>query len=172
MTFKKITAYIAAAALTVTALFSLSSCRDSEDGGEGKKGLNGWFTSVITGSPATLDPQTCTGDDAEQIIANVFRGLYRRDDGGKVVPAMAESVSVSDDGLVYTFGLSENVMWYGKNDFSAECTAEDFVFAFRRLVDPAMRSERAAEYYCIKNAKEINTGKLTDLTLLGVEAGG
>lgn len=171
MTFKKITAYIAAAALTMTALFSLSSCggSGSEDG---KKGMNGWFTSVIPSSPATLDPQTCTGDDAEQIIANVFRGLYRRDDGGKVVPAMAESVSVSDDGLVYTFGLSENVMWYGKDDFSAECTAEDFVFAFRRLVDPAMRSVRAAEYYCIRNAKEINTGKLTDLTQLGVEATG
>ena len=171
MTFKKITSYITAAALTVTALFSLSSCggSGSEDG---KKGMNGWFTSVIQSSPATLDPQTCTGDVAEQIIANVFRGLYRRDDGGKVVPAMAESVSVSDDGLVYTFGLSENVMWYGKDDFSAECTAEDFVFAFRRLVDPAMRSVRAAEYYCIRNAKEINTGKLTDLTQLGVEATG
>ena len=89
-----------------------------------------------------------------------------------VVPAMAESVSVSDDGLVYKFKLSENVMWYGKDDFSAECTAEDFVFAFRRLVDPAMRSERAPEYYCIKNAKEINTRKITDLTQLGVEATG
>ena len=118
MTFKKITAYIAAAALTVTALFSLSSCGGSSSD-DGKKGLNGWFTSVVSGSPATLDPQTCTGDDAEQIVANVFRGLYRHDDGGKVVPAMAESVSVSDDGLVYKFKLSENVMWYGKNDFSA-----------------------------------------------------
>lgn len=171
MTFKKITAYIAAAALTVTALFSLSSCGGSSSD-DGKKGLNGWFTSVISGSPATLDPQTCTGDDAEQIVANVFRGLYRHDDGGKVVPAMAESVSVSDDGLVYKFKLSENVKWYGKDDFSAECTAEDFVFAFRRLVDPAMRSERAPEYYCIKNAKEINTRKITDLKQLGVEATG
>ena len=169
--FKKLTAYIAAAALNVTALFSLSSCGGS-DGDDGKKGLNGWFTSVISSSPATLDPQTCTGDDAEQIIANVFCGLYRRDDGGKVVPAMAEKVSVSDDGLVYTFKLSENVKWYGKDDFSAECTAEDFVFAFRRLVDPAMRSVRASEYYCIKNAKEINTGKITDLTQLGIEATG
>lgn len=127
---------------------------------------------MIAGSPATLDPQTCTGDTAAQIVGNVFRGLYRRTDGGSVVPAMAEECTVSDDGLELTFRLSENVRWYGKDDFSAECTADDFVFAFQRLFNPMLRSEHAAEYYCIKNAKEIHTGMITDMSELGVKAAG
>ncbi|MBO6229552.1 MAG: hypothetical protein J6O50_03220 [Ruminiclostridium sp.] len=168
--FRRTIAYAAAAAMVVTALFSLSSCRDSGD--DTKKGTNYFFTTVIEGSPVTLDPQTCSGDNAAQIIANVFRGLYRISDGGTPVPAMAESVSVSDDGLVYTFGLSDNVMWYGKDGFSAECTADDFVFAFRRLFDPSLRSGRAAEYYCIKNAEAYHTGKITDPDEIGVKASG
>lgn len=150
-------------------LFTLAGCRESESGNDPKKGFNGYFTSVISGSPGTLDPQTCTGDAASQVIANVFRGLYRTADGGKAVPAMAQSVSVSENGLVWNFTLTPGVMWYG-SDFSAECTADDFVFGFQRLMNPALRSERAKEYYCIKNAEQINTGLIKDLTALGVEA--
>lgn len=170
MIFKRTASVIAAAAFAVTALFSLSSCRDSSDSKDENKGKDHYFTTVMSGSPLTLDPQTCTGDNAEELIANMFRGLYRVSDGGAVVPAMAESSTVSDDGLVWRFRLSENVMWYGKDDFSAECTADDFVFGFQRLMNPALRSERAEEYYCIKNASQINKGVLADLNELGVKA--
>ena len=153
-------------------MFSLSSCRDSGTEDDAEKLKNKWFTSVISGSPATLDPQTCTGNTAAQVIGNVFRGLYCRTDGGSIIPAMAEECTVSDDGLVYTFKLSENVKWYGKNDFSAECTADDFVFAFERLFNPMLRSENAREYYCIKNAEAIHTGKVKDISMLGVKATG
>lgn len=164
--------YITAAAFIVTALFSVTACR-GESGSDNKpKGLNAWLTAVIQGSPSTLDPQTCSDDSAVQVISCVFRGLYRAEDGGNIVPDLAESVSVSDDGLIWSFKLREGVKWYGKDDFSADCTADDFVFAFRRLMNPALHSGRAAEYYCIKNAKEINTGKIKDLTQLGIEASG
>ena len=161
---------MSAAVLGMTSLFMLASCRDTDAADDASKYRNKWFTTVISGSPSSLDPQTCSGDTAEQVIENVFRGLYRRSDGGSVVPAMAESSDVSEDGLVWTFRLSENVMWYGEDDISADCTAEDFVFAFQRLMDPALCSARAKEYYCIKNAKEINTGSITDFSKLGVEA--
>ena len=151
---------------------SLSGCRSDDKDDDPEKYRNKWFTSVISGSPATLDPQTCTGDTAAQIVGNVFRGLYRRTDGGNIVPAMAEECLVSDDGLELTFRLSENVKWYGKDDYSAECTADDYVFAFQRLFNPMLRSEHAVDYYCIKNAKEINTGKITDMSELGVKATG
>ncbi|MBR5090023.1 MAG: peptide ABC transporter substrate-binding protein, partial [Ruminiclostridium sp.] len=154
----------------LAAAVMLSGCRDSGDDEDPKKGYNYYFTSVIDGSPATLDPQTCTGDTAAQIVANVFRGLYRVSDGGEVIPAMAESAEVSSDGLVWKFRLSENVKWYGSDGFTADCTAEDFVFGFQRLVNPALRSTRAKEYYCIKNAEQINKGIIKDLTALGVEA--
>lgn len=170
MSCKRLVSYIAASVFAVTAVLGLSACRDSDQADDPSKYRNKWFTTVISGSPASLDPQTCSGDTAAQIIGNVFLGLYRRTDGGAVVPAMAESAEMSADGLTWTFRLSENVKWYGSDDFTAECTADDFVFAFRRLVDPSLCSERAKEYYCIKNAKDINTGKIKDLDALGVEA--
>ena len=169
--FKRTLSFISAAAVLVTAVFSLSSCRDSaeEDPDIGK---NAAFTSVISGNPVTLDPQTCINDSSAQIISDVFRGLYRTIDGGETVPAMAESADVSADGLVWTFRLAGGVSWYGADDFTAECTADDFVFAFQRLVDPALGSVRAKEYYCIRNAEKINTGVISDRTQIGVEATG
>lgn len=171
MSCKRIIAYITAAALAVTALFALSSC----DGGKAedpKKGYNEWFDTVIQGSPATLDPQTCENDCSAEIIANVFYGLYRVSDGGEIVPAMAETCAVSEDGLVWQFKLREGIFWYGKDNFAAECTADDFVFAFERLMSPELNSARAKEYYFIKNAEPINKGRLKDLSQLGVEATG
>ncbi|HBI51853.1 MAG TPA: hypothetical protein DDX72_03620, partial [Ruminococcaceae bacterium] len=90
MIFKRTLSFITAAAFLVTALLSLASCRDSaeEDPDIGK---NAAFTSVISGNPVTLDPQTCINDSSAQIISDVFRGLYRTIDGGETVPAMAES---------------------------------------------------------------------------------
>ncbi len=170
MNFKRIISYITAAALIVTALFSLTGCDASKDDKEEKKGKNYYFSSVISGNPLTLDPQTCADDSSSQIIGSCFQGLFAFSDGGEVVPAMAEKYTVSDDGLTWEFKLRENVFWYGKNNFSAECTADDYVFAFRRLMDPSLRSARAKEYYFIKNAEEINTGKLDDISQLGVEA--
>ena len=172
MNFKRILIYITAAAFIVTALFSVTACRSESDEDSKPKGMNAWLTAVIQGSPATLDPQTCSDDSAVQVISCVFRGLYKAENGGGIVPDLAESVSVSDDGLIWSFKIREGIKWYGKDEFSADCTAEDFVFAFRRLMNPALRSGRAAEYYCIKNAEQINTGKIKDLTQLGVEAAG
>lgn len=169
MNYKRITAYITAAALIVTALFSFTACRNSDDK---DPGYNFTFKTVINGSPATLDPQTAQNDCSVQLIPNLFQGLYRYADGGDIVPAMAEETAVSDDGLVWTFRLRDNVKWYGKDGFSADCTAEDFVYGFRRLFNPSLRCARAKEYYCIKNAQEINSGALSDLTQLGVEAAG
>ncbi len=173
MNFKnRIISYITAAAILVTALFSLTGCGSSKSDKDEKKGRNYTFSSVISGNPLTLDPQTCADDSSSQIIESCFQGLFRFADGGEVVNAVAEEYTVSGDGLIWDFKLREDVFWYGKNNFVAQCTAEDFVFAFRRLVDPALRSARAKEYYCIRNAEAINNGKINDLTQLGVEADG
>lgn len=172
MSCRRIISYITAAAFAVTALFALSSCDASDNEDDPKAGFNYYFDSVISGSPATLDPQTCENDCAAEIIANVFLGLYGTSDGGVTVPRLAEECTVSDDGLEWSFSLREGIYWYGKDNFSAECTADDFVFAFQRLMSPELRSERAKEYYCIKNAEEINTGKIKDPDMLGVKSEG
>ncbi|MGN0577341.1 MAG: ABC transporter substrate-binding protein [Ruminiclostridium sp.] len=148
MSFRIITA---SALLAVSML--LTSC--SADNGE-----NYIFKAVISENPATLDPQTSVNDSAEQVIPNIFRGLYRYS-GTEILPDMAESCEVSDDGLVWEFTLEDDVYWYDGEEFTAKCTAYDYVFAFRRLLSPAAKAKRAEEYYCIKNAEKVNRGELT-----------
>ena len=142
---------ITASALLAVSLI-LTSC--SADNGE-----NYIFKSVIYGNPATLDPQTSVKDSAQQVIPSIFRGLYRYS-GTEILPDMAESCEVSEDGLVWEFTLEDDVYWYDGEDFTAKCTAYDYEFAFRRLLSPAAKAKRAEEYYCIKNAEKVNRGEL------------
>lgn len=162
MTGSKFRFYISFIALII--IISVFSSCDSD------KGKNGIFKTVIYGNPSTLDPQTAVSDSSVGIIENMFIGLFRFDDGGRIIPAMAEEYSVSENGLVWDFKLRKDVMWYDGKDFSSPCTAHDFVFAFRRLMSPSAKSPNASDYYCIKNAERLNKGIITDEKMLGVEA--
>ncbi len=144
---------------------SFSSCGTDD-------GTNYIFKTVIYGNPETLDPQTATSESSAAVISSMFRGLYRIDEKGEIVPDMVEGCQVSEDGLTWTFTLRDDVYWSDGEDFSAKCTAEDFVFGFRRLINPATKSKNAEKYYCIENSEEINKGRLTDIEALGVKADG
>lgn len=128
------------------------------------------FKSAITGNPRTLDPQCARYDSSSSVISNVFQGLFRYDADGMIEKGMIEDYSVSEDGTVWTFKLKRGIMWSDGGDFIAECTAEDYVFAFRRLFRPTTKSGRASEYFVIKNAEAVNSGVITDLSELGVKA--
>ena len=72
-----------------------------------------------------------------------------------LIPGAAESWTVSDDGTVYTFKLRKDAVWSD----GSPVTAEDFVYSFRRLEDPATAAEYASMLYPVENAEEVNTGK-------------
>jgi oligopeptide transport system substrate-binding protein len=115
--------------------------------------------------PESLDPHKVTTNFQENITRNLFEGLVVLDPKGNVAPGVAESWSVSEDGLSYRFKLRSNARWSNGDPV----TAGDFVFSFRRMEDPKTLSRSAEELYAIKNAEEVNTGKL-DVTALGVAA--
>lgn len=162
--FKRFFRAIASAALAVSVI-ACTGC--SKDDGE-----NYIFKYDIAQNPRTLDPQTATDSSSYEIIANMFEGLLRIDNEGNIQNAVAEKYTVSADGLVYTFDLREDVFWTDGDKFEAQCTAKDFVFAFQRLFRPSTKSKTAGDFFCIKNAKEINKGAITDLSELGVKAEG
>ncbi len=149
-------------------LLCLTGCGSKEvDTGAGRM-----FTAVIAGNPECLDPQFTENQNAEIVIRNIMEGLLRRNTDGELVPAGAESYTVSEDGRTYIFSLRTNAYWYGKNtdpDRPERVTSRDYVFAFRRLVDPAMRSPYGADYACILNASAILAGE-DDPKHLGVYA--
>ncbi|PWQ92319.1 peptide ABC transporter substrate-binding protein [Leucothrix pacifica] len=118
------------------------------------------------GDPSSLDPHKLSGDWENRIAGDIFEGLVTEDIGAEAIPGQAESWTISDDGLVYTFKLRDGISWTdGK-----PVTAGDFEFALKRLMDPAAAAKYAYLQYPIKNAEAINGGKIKDLNELGVKA--
>ena len=89
--------------------------------------------------PETIDPQKSTGVTEANIEYELFEGLTTYDVKGDVVPGAAESWEISDDGKTYTFHLRKDGKWSNGDPV----TANDFVYAFQRLVDPATASVRS-----------------------------
>ncbi len=117
------------------------------------------------GEPASLDPHRIVNSLDEVIATDLFEGLVTFDARNNIIPGAAEKWEISGDGKTYTFTLRENLKWSDGEPL----TAEDFVFSFRRHLDPATGGD-AALLYPLKNAEKINSGEIADLTQLGVSA--
>jgi len=106
--------------------------------------------------PATLDVHKSTGVPESYIQMDLFEGLLAPDAEAKPVPGVAESWTISDDGLVYTFKLRESAKWSD----GSPVTAEDFVFSWRRLADPKTASQYAFFIWPVKNGEAITKGQM------------
>lgn len=118
------------------------------------------------GDPSSLDPQKVSGDWENRIVGDIFEGLVTEDINAEPMPGQAESWTISEDGLTYTFKLRDGIAWTD----GTPVTSGDFVYAFQRLMNPETAANYAYLQYHIMNAEKINSGDLTDLGLLGVKA--
>jgi oligopeptide transport system substrate-binding protein len=114
--------------------------------------------------PKGLDPHNASGDPENQILGDLFVGLYTEDVNGKPILGAADKVETSPDGLKWTFTIRDHKWSDGK-----PVTAEDFVFSYRRILDPMTAGEYANILYPIKNAEKVNKGALKG-PQLGVSA--
>lgn len=89
------------------------------------------------------------------ILGNINSGLYTLGEGGVPVPDIAESVDISPDGLTYTFTLRDADWSTLDGEVYAPVTAHDFVFAWKKLLDPA----EAAQYASMISTAAIKNGK-------------
>ncbi|MCC5795120.1 MAG: peptide ABC transporter substrate-binding protein [Chromatiales bacterium] len=115
--------------------------------------------------PETLDPHRATSVTAGNIARDLFEGLTEMTPDGSVKPAAAESWTISEDSLVYTFRLRSGARWSNGDPV----TAGDWLFSLRRAVDPATLSDYAAILYPIEGARAIVAGEAAPDTL-GVQA--
>ncbi len=115
--------------------------------------------------PQTLDPHRAEGVPASNILRDLYEGLTSEAPDGAVVPGVAASWEVSADGRVYTFRLRDDARWSNGDPV----TAEDFVYGFRRTVNPATLSHYSSILEPIDNAAAIIAGEQPPETL-GVEA--
>ena len=79
--------------------------------------------------PDNLDPWLSAASDTEAVFHNVFEGLVLFDETGALIPGLAESWDISDDGLTYTFHLRDDVIFHNGKAFSAE----DVVYTYESL---------------------------------------
>ncbi|MBF6625525.1 peptide ABC transporter substrate-binding protein [Aerococcaceae bacterium zg-BR9] len=119
---------------------------------------------MTIGELATLDSAVYNDTPSSDMIGQVFEGLYRVSTGTEVELGQAESVDISEDGLVYTFKLREGLKWSN----GEPVTAADFEYSYQRLVDPnGLNSSSSVEIF--KNAAAIRKGE-KELSELGVKA--
>jgi len=114
--------------------------------------------------PNTLDPALSSAQWEDAIIGDLLIGLTTDDENGDTIPGMAERWESSADGLTWTFFLRE-ALWSD----GVPVTAEDFVFGWRRLLNPKTAAQYAYFIHVFKNAEAVNNGKLP-LEALGVRA--
>ena len=137
---------------------------DTAAASEGDKVLN----VMVEVEVESLDPQVATDGTSFEVIANYTDGLTQMDADGAAIPAIAESWDVSEDGTVYTFHLRQDANWSN----GEPVTADDFIFAWQRAVDPALASEYSymlSDIGQVKNAAAIINGEM-DKSELGVKA--
>ena len=113
----------------------------------------------------SFDPQYVIGNSAGAIMYDLFEGLVTRTPDGAIVPGIAESWSISEDGTVYTFQLNPKAKWSdGKT-----ITAEDFVYSYKRILDPKSGTRGASALFPVLNAWPISLGE-KPVDALGVTA--
>ncbi len=115
--------------------------------------------------PLSLDPHQASGTWENRIIGDMLQGLTTDDPQGRPIPGMATEWSTSPDGLVWTFKLRD-----AKWSDGQPVTADDFVFAWQRIMTTTPPAKYASILYVIKNAEKIYDGRIKDVTQLGVRA--
>ncbi|WP_314024384.1 peptide ABC transporter substrate-binding protein [Filifactor alocis] len=154
-------------ALTLVAAMGISlfaGCGGNTDGGDTGAAGGGVVTHNLSSEPKSIDPALNTAVDGHQVIIGVFEGLCRLDEKDQGIPGIAESWDISEDNLTYTFHLRD-----AKWSDGQPVKASDFVYAWKRAVDPATAAEYAYQMYYLKNGEAINNGE-KPVDELGVKA--
>lgn len=103
----------------------------------------GTYEEAAVGQPRLANPILTTANDADlDIIRLVFSGLMRTDGAGRLVPDLAESITVSEDGKTYTAKLRDNIKWHDGTAF----TAQDVVETVNFIKTPGWKSPLAGQF--------------------------
>ena len=129
---KRTTIRISAFLLCLCCAF-FTSCK--EDDGKGYV-----FGYDISSNPGSLDPQYASDRESYLIIGSVFEGLFRIGADGNAEKAMAESYTVSDDGLTYNFKLKQDRYWTRRKRLQQEGHSRRFCFRLQKIIPAGNQS--------------------------------
>jgi len=119
--------------------------------------------TIIGTEPPSLDPSLATDTTSHFMIKQMFMGLATFDSDANVVPQLATDWSSSDDGLVWTFNMRDDVQWVHRDPATGEfeavrpVTAQDIEYGVKRTLNPNSASDYAYVLYIINGAEEFNS---------------
>lgn len=160
MTAKK-TVSIAATLIAIS--LSLAAC-SSKSGSKNDQQVLNWSEATELSS---IDPSKATDSESFDMLGNSMEGLYRLGKNSKVEPGIARSTKISKNKLHYTFTLRKGAKWSNGD----EVTAKDFVYSWKRTIDPKTGSSYSYLFDGVANANDIINGKKSPTTL-GIKADG
>ncbi len=96
----------------------------------------------IIGTPRFINPVIALGDAERTLTSLVYSGLLKAEPGGNLIPDLAKSYTVSENGLIYTFTLKDNILFHD----GTPVTADDIEFTIGRTQDPTIKSPRRANW--------------------------
>jgi oligopeptide transport system substrate-binding protein len=146
--------------LLLCALMAVSLFAGCTSDGTNKRPI----TYNMGATPKTIDPQLNSAVEAGSVIVHCFEGLTRKDVEGRIQPGMAKKWEMNEDGTKFIFYLRDAKWSDGK-----PVTAHDFVYAWRRAVDPSSECEYAYQLWYVKNGEAITNGEMSPEEL-GVRA--
>jgi oligopeptide transport system substrate-binding protein len=109
----------------------------------------------LGGEPGSLDPGTAGDTYSLEVLDDLYEGLTAESPDGAVLPGVAESWTVDATGTKYEFRLRRDARWSN----GAPVLAKDFLFAWRRVVDPKQASSVADNLRLISGAEDIIAGR-------------
>ncbi len=117
--------------------------------------------------PKSLDPHAVTGHGEHRILTSLFEGVVNLNQTSlEIEPGVAERWDVSEDGLTYTFHLNPEAKWSN----GEPVTAHDFVYGWRRHLEPNLASEYSYMLWVLENAEAYNKGAIEDFEEVGAKA--
>jgi oligopeptide transport system substrate-binding protein len=134
-------------------------------GVDGPPAASSLLRRAISAEPESLDPHLARSVPATKVLGDLFEGLVTLGPDGSLQAGASADWTVSEDGLTWTFRLRPGLTWSNGDPL----TAEDFVWSFRRLVDPATGAFYGSNLMPLAGARRILEGE-ADPDTLGVAA--
>lgn len=133
---------------------------------------NDVYRELLTSPVESLDPSQAVSKSSFSLMTDIYVGPTRITDENEEVNLSAESIEVSDDGLIYTIKLRDDVKWVdSKGAEQGDVLASDYVFGYRRMVDPLVASGYSYIFEDIENASAIAAGDkpVSDLGVVALD---
>ena len=162
MKLRKLLSVMLVFSMTVTILSACGKKNTSDNNDNGSKNAypgtseENSITVNISSEPPDMFSVTMTDTTSFTVLRHIVENLVTLDENDKVKPGVAKDWTVSEDGLVYTFNLRDDMKWSN----GEPVTAHDFVFAWTALLTPSFASDYAYFGYVFKNGEAYNKGEV------------